>query len=940
MNGFYSLIGGYGDDTILGQGGTDYILGEKGNDSIDGGTDNDTIFGDYTLDDTLDGVGNDTIQGGNGNDGLYGEAGDDTLNGGNDNDWLDPGAGVNKVIGGTGNDTLDVSFKDKTTGIVITADSLGGANSSDGSNWSEIELIYQETTDYNDTIDLSAGNSGNNVNALAGDDLIKDGSGSSYFFNYYGDYDGLEGGDGNDTILGEGGVDWLNGKNGNDSLDGGTGNDRLDGEAGDDTLNGGNDNDQLTPGAGVNKVIGGTGDDTLYASFEDKTTGIAITADSLGGANSSDGSSFSEIEVLFLKTTNQNDTIDLSAGNLENNVDALAGDDLIKDGSNVDDFNYGYSIQGGDGNDTILGEGGRDVIFGQNGNDSLDGGTGTDYLYGGNGNDTLDPGIGGSEYVDGGTNTDLLKLDYSSDNSSGIVSTTPSNGNGTINTTANYVEYGGIEQFYIKGTAQNDNLKGANLADTLEGGGGNDTLNGGAGNDILNGGTGNDSLTGGAGNDLYVVNSASDKVIEASNGGTDTIESTIDYALIAEFENLKLIGTDNTNATGNSLNNILTGNSGNNILDGKEGNDTLIGGAGDDIYTVTEAEDIVTEVANSGTDTVNSALTHTLAENVENLLLTGGENTNATGNLLNNTLTGNSGNNILDGKEGNDTLIGGAGDDIYTVTETGDVVIEAANSGTDNVKASVNHTLAENVENLVLEGTGNIKGTGNSLNNSLIGNSGNNTLDGKLGNDTLDGGAGNDIYVVGQTGDVVIEAASSGIDIVKTPLDYILGENVERLTLIGNQNRSGTGNSLNNILTGNSLNNLLTGNAGNDVLTGNAGNDILVGGAGNDILTGGADADKFEFNALSEKLDTIKDLVSGTDKITINKAGFSDVLAVGVLPDEQFVVGSQALDSNDYFVYNSGQLFFDADGSGSAAQVQLATLTGAPTLTASDIEVF
>ncbi|MBR8828797.1 MAG: calcium-binding protein, partial [Gomphosphaeria aponina SAG 52.96 = DSM 107014] len=92
--------------------------------------------------------------------------------------------------------------------------------------------------------------------------------------------------------------------------------------------------------------------------------------------------------------------------------------------------------------------------------------------------------------------------------------------------------------------------------------------------------------------------------------------------------------------------------------------------------------------------------------------------------------------------------------------------------------------------------------------------------------------------------------------------------------------------------------------------------------------------------ALTEKSDVILDFLPGTDKITISKAGFSNNLAIGVLPATQFVVGSKALDSNDYFIYNAGQLYFDADGSGSAQTAHLLATLITPALTAANITVF
>jgi Ca2+-binding RTX toxin-like protein len=81
------------------------------------------------------------------------------------------------------------------------------------------------------------------------------------------------------------------------------------------------------------------------------------------------------------------------------------------------------------------------------------------------------------------------------------------------------------------------------------------------------------------------------------------------------------------------------------------------------------------------------------------------------------------------------------------------------------VFASVNYTLAANVEALVVNGPGNLSGTGNALANSIFGNAGNNVLDGQGGADQLTGNAGNDTFVfnVGQgNGDTVVDFAGNG----------------------------------------------------------------------------------------------------------------------------------------------------------------------------------
>ena len=97
------------------------------------------------------------------------------------------------------------------------------------------------------------------------------------------------------------------------------------------------------------------------------------------------------------------------------------------------------------------------------------------------------------------------------------------------------------------------------------------------------------------------------------------------------------------------------------------------------------------------------------------------------------------------------------------------------------------------------------------------------------GADTLIGGLGNDTYIVDNVGDVIIENANQGSkDLVQSSITYVLGDNVENLTLTGSDAINATGNDLNNVLTGNSANNILDAGLGANTLIGGLGDDTYV----------------------------------------------------------------------------------------------------------------
>ncbi|MEY4765486.1 MAG: hypothetical protein RI907_2159, partial [Pseudomonadota bacterium] len=389
----------------------------------------------------------------------------------------------------------------------------------------------------------------------------------------------------------------------NEALVGGGGNDTLSGAAGNDTLTGYAGNDLLDGGTGNDSLVGGLGNDTYVV----------------------DAAGDSVVENLGEGTdlVNASVTTTLSA-NVENLT--LTGTAAINGtGNGLDNVLTGNSavntLTGGVGNDTLIGGGSNDVLVGGVGNDTYVIDVATDTI---------------TENAGEGTDTVLSPVTYS-------IAALPNLENITLT---------GTSAINATGNAQPNVLVGNAAANTLDGG------------------TGADQMAAGAGNDTYVVDNAGDVVTENAGEGTDLVNASVTTTLSANVENLTLTGTAAINGTGNGLANVLTGNTAANALSGGDGNDTISGGAGadamtgglgDDTFVVDNTADTVTEALNEGLDLVQSSVTFTLGNNVENLTLTGTTAINGTGNGLDNLLTGNSAINTLTGGIGNDTLNGGVG---------------------------------------------------------------------------------------------------------------------------------------------------------------------------------------------------------------------------------------------------------------------------------------
>ena len=965
-----NATGDAGNNVLTGNSAANVLTGEAGNDTLNGGGGVDTLIG---------GVGDDTyflasgvVMVENANEGM------DTVQVATTYTLLDNFENLTltgtAAINGAGNSLNNV----------ITGNT--GSNVLDGGMGADI--LYGG--DGNDT--LIGGQIGDILHGGAGDDLyIVTGVGSNVEFDQAASYAisiyESDGG-GVDTIQTDGSVSlesyyyWSNGSNhyigtvenatltgalntqawGTDSnnvLIGNAGNNSLYGRDGDDRLEGGDGNDYLNGGIGTNTLIGGAGNDTIDNYY--------------GGTNAMYGGVGDDTYHVYIATT------DIVTENVGEGTDQVVwqGSGSYTLAANVENLS-GYSSYSGTGNalnnsiSVVSSNGYSNVLYGLGGDDTLNGGDGADTLVGGTGNDTyIVDNIGDvvTENLNEGIDTVTSSVAYTlGANVENLTLTGAAAINGTGNALANVLT-GNSAANLLKGGLGDDtyvidaldtvvenvgegadtiqaafsytlgaNLENLTLTGTAAlsgtGNAANNVLTGNAGNNALNGDAGSDTMKGGSGNDTYVVDNAGDVLVENLGEGTDSVLSSVTYALSANVENLTLTGTATINATGNTLNNILTGNSAAN---------NLSGGSGDDTYVIVDTLDTIAENANEGTDTVQSSVSYTLGANLENLTLTGSNAINGTGNALNNVLQGNSaantlngglgddtyiavdaldtivenvgegidtiqstvnyalganienlvlagaayscignalnnmlsGNayyNTLDGGAGADTMLGGLGNDTYVVDNGADVVVENANEGTDTVQSSVSYALSANVENLVLTGTASVNATGNSLVNVLTGNSAANVLVGGLGNDT---------YVV-DVGDTVIENTDEGIDTVQSSVNYSLGANVENLVLIGVAG-NGTGNALDNTLNGNSGSNVLAGGAGNDRLDGSYGMDTLLGGTGDDTYVVDTITDTI-IEYVDEGVDTVESAVTytlGTNLENLTLTGYANINGTG-----------------------------------------------------------
>ncbi|MEH2066702.1 MAG: calcium-binding protein [Nostoc sp.] len=400
---------------------------------------------------------------------------------------------------------------------------------------------------------------------------------------------------------------------------------------------------------------------------------------------------------------------------------------------------------------------------------------------------------------------------------------------------------------------------------------------------------------------------------------------------------------NNVNGFDNS-DDVINGQGGNDYINGKSGNDLLRDGSGNNTL-------------NSGASDDNLNVDHSTGDNL---------------------LSGDDGNDTISASgeypnpaSGNNTLNGGAGDDILNVdNSTGDKLLSGGD-GNDTLSASNNPSYPYGFSASIFLGNNTLNGgvdddtldasfsTGDNL---LSGGSGNDSLsasgsydfiyggDAASGNNTLNGGSGDDTLNIDySTGDNLLFGGDgndslSGSGYYYEGYYYIMSGNNTLNGGAGNDTLSIDYSKGDNLLSGGNGNDILSAIAalGSNTLDGGNGNDILTSGNGNDTLYGGNGTDTFVFNSFNDGVDILYDFNATNERIQVLAAGFGGGLSTPSLSASQFTQGASATTIAQRFIYDNttGALYFDQDGSASAfTQVQIAQLSAGVSLTKNNFAV-
>ena len=920
------------------------FVGTPGTDHINGTEDADEIYG-MGGENYLDGRGGDD----------YIDSGDGDPNQYNSGGYVDGGVGADTMIGGEGAHTYTV---DNVNDVVIdTGTALGPFNEGD-SIWTYVNYVLPEgienVSSFVNTVTSITGNSADNtVSAFVVDQDME--------IHTLG---------GNDTIYA---FNFSDEDSGHAFAYGGAGDDRYI-VAPDDVI-------VELEDEGIDTVQGAGRIYTLPENVENLE----------GGGASGPG------QQAIITGNDLDNTITIySAVRTElDEIYGLGGNDHIRSS------NSSLRAEGGDGNDTLLGNANLPDWDGAVPFDVLIGGAGDDLLSTGGGDDDMTGGVGADRFeiqVSGGNATvhdfdaDVDRLGFAESDTVvlssmfdasmvhfGTVATTAAqrfvfdaasgamyfdgdgNGGGAQTQIADINVVGGTFDFndlYIAPTPGINVINGTNGDDTISGTDEDDEINAGGGDDLVIAEDGDDQVFGGDGNDELRGSTGADVMF--GDAGNDVVN-----------------GSDGRDIVyGGSGNDTLLGQGDEDTLDGGAGADRMEGGEFGDTYIVDNAGDRVVETATrrTGGDEVQASINYTLTANVETLTLVGaaingtgnGDDNRMHGNELANRLRGADGDDVVYGNDGNDTLDGEAGDDVLS-----------GGVGSDTLNGGGGHDSLYGTEEFWWDAPDD--GVADRLN----GGGGNDELYAGA-NDVLAGGAGNDIYHFVDASNVLIENSGEGTDKVEvSDQSFTLASNFENLqgdysfdsiglfNLTGNSGANEIEASIglngpnvnvyglggNDNLRVNGTNLIADGGVGNDSLASDAWDDTgvgntLIGGAGNDhledyggsnIFTGGTGDDTFHLNLYYPgAVNTITDFNGSDDALTIRAGALAGLEDEGPLSASEFYAGSAATTATQRLIYDAsaGALYYDSDGNGAAAQELIVNLTVASgTFNHQDIDI-
>jgi Ca2+-binding RTX toxin-like protein len=773
--------GGNGADTERGDAGNDLVAGDAGDDLLLGGTGDDVLRGS-SGNDLLAG-GTDTANATDGRDELLGDGGDDVLAGGNAS--MARTAGADTAIAGRAVTLLATP----ASGSGLDDQLFGGY----GDDWAFGQNGDDSVRGGPDKDVVEGGPGADTVAGDDGDDLAVGGSSTAAGVTV--NRSGAGQPDGADTVLGDAGVDGIDGS---DVLAGD--NARLDPEpasggvartrwarvrplvalelfdapttvapdattSGGDTMSGGGGNDLVVGQSGDDTVSGGAGDDAVEGNAGDDTVTGDDGNDELVGGSWTGGSYDASAPGRF-------DHLEGNGGN-----DVLVGDngsvtpqvrlyDVPAPGATVAASSAGRDeLLGGDGNDTAFGQSADDTLSGGDGADALEGDAGTDTVAGGAGDDVL---VGGGSALDGVIAPTRLgnTLPDSGDSLSGDGGDDVLAGDnarvdaqpGTVRadgTALRTVRLFDVESAGSPMAGAADTLAGGTGRDLLFGQGGDDTIGGGDGDDVLEGNAGQDRLAGEGGEDDLVgggsVTSgivisgtgAGDRLLSPPAGLTDTSAAGMldgDDALYGGFRTAPPAGAQADAAD------VILGDNGRVTRNG-----AVLGGHAVRAVAMADATPGVT----SGSDLLVGSLGDD--ELYGQLDDTGDGGGQSVGAVL-------AGGDVLYGDEGDDALVGDQGVDVptpaaalgavnTTLSENGSFVTELVRQAGSLVRVVTTTQPAVGGDDVLFGGTGNDSlhaGAGADLANA---DDGDDVVFGADGNDALWGGGGHDRLFGGTGGD-------------------------------------------------------------------------------------------------------------------------------------------------------------------------------------------